>query len=67
MVYESVIEESIIGLLQKLDYELIEENDNWISDRTLDSFINEELLFDCLAKINKTTDQEILSEAIKRF
>ena len=65
MVYESVIEESIIGLLQKLDYELIEENDNWISDRTLDSFINEELLFECLAKINNTNDHEILSEAIR--
>lgn len=30
MVYESVIEESIISLLQNKGYELIDENDNWI-------------------------------------
>lgn len=48
MVYESVIEESIISLLQKKGYELIDENDNWILNRTLDEFINEDLLKECL-------------------
>ena len=44
MVYECVIEEAIIQLLQDKGYELIDENDNWISDRQLDEFINKDLL-----------------------
>ena len=54
MVYESVIEEAIIQLLQEKGYELIDENDNWISDRQLDEFINKDLLLiDFLGLINK--------------
>ena len=30
MVYESVIEEAIIQLLQQKGYELIDENNDWI-------------------------------------
>ena len=44
MVYESVIEESIISLLQNKGYELIEENDYWILNRNLDEFINEKFI-----------------------
>ncbi len=64
MVYESMIEESIIELLQKLNYDLIDENDEWISNRTLDAFVNEELLRESIIKINKTNDENIISAAI---
>ena len=64
MVYESVIEESIISLLQNKGYELIDENDNWILNRTLDEFINEDLLKNCLIKINKISDMNIIEDAI---
>ena len=64
MVYESLIEESIIELLQKLDYEFIEDDYSWIQDRTLDKFINEELLFDTLVRINKINDENIINQAI---
>lgn len=64
MVYESVIEESIISLLQNKGYELIDENDNWILNRTLDEFINEDLLKECLIKINKISDMNIIEDAI---
>lgn len=64
MVYESLIEESIIELLQKLDYEFIEDDYSWIQDRTLDKFINEDLLFEALVRINKISDERIISQAI---
>ncbi|MDI3349665.1 type I restriction endonuclease subunit R [Mycoplasmopsis arginini] len=64
MVYESVIEETIISLLQNKGYELIDENDNWILNRTLDEFINEDLLKECLIKINKISDMNIIEDAI---
>ena len=64
MVYESVIEEAIIQLLQDKGYELIDENDHWISDRQLDEFINKDLLLECLEKINDIHDLNILNEAI---
>ena len=67
MVYESVVEESIIELLQKLNYEYIDiESDEWLQKRAakLDTFINEDLLFDCISKINKTNDEKIIRQAI---
>ena len=64
MVYESVIEESIISLLQNKGYELIDENDNWILNRNLDEFINEELLRECLIKINKISSDNVIQDAI---
>ena len=64
MVYENLIEESIIELLQKLDYEFIDETYPWIQDRTLDKFINEDLLYEAISNINKTTDEKIISQAI---
>lgn len=64
MVYESVIEEAIIQLLQEKGYELIDENYSWIANRQLDEFINKELLLECLERINGIADLEILKEAI---
>ena len=64
MVYESVIEETIISLLQNKEFELIDEYDNWIQNRKLDEFVNRALLLDCLKRINKTTDENILNDAI---
>lgn len=64
MVYESVVEESIISLLQNKVYELINENDNWILNRTLDEFINEDLLKECLIKINKMSDMNVIDDAV---
>ena len=67
MRFESMVEETIISYLQKLNYELIDDNDLWLQNRSLDEFINEELLLDCLSKINKTTDKEILDEVIRKI
>ncbi len=64
MVYESVIEEAIIELLQRQGYELIDENNDWVLNRQLDEFINKDLLLECLEKINGIHDTEILKEAI---
>lgn len=64
MIYESVIEKSIISLLQNKDYELIDENDYWIANRSLDEFFNKGLLLDCLKRINCINDEAILDEAI---
>lgn len=64
MVYESVIEEAIIQLLQNKGYELIDENDNWISNRQLDEFINKDLLLECLERINEIHDLSVLKEAV---
>lgn len=64
MVYESVIEEAIISLLQNKEYELIDENDFWVSNRKLDEFFNRNLLLESLKKINHIYDEIILNEAI---
>lgn len=66
MVYESVVEESIIALLQKQGYELAEpDSSEWFSTRNLDDFINVELLESCLLKINSVKERRIIEEAIK--
>ena len=64
MIHEMDVEETIIQLLQGKNYEFIDENDSWISDRNLDEFINKDLLLDCLSRINGTNDYEILTEAV---
>ena len=64
MKYESLVEESIITLLQNLGYEFIEEDYSWIQDRTLDKFINEELLYESISRINKISDEKIITQAI---
>lgn len=64
MILEKTIEERIISLLQKKGYELIDEQNDWISKRNLDEFINKDLLLQCLRKINKVKDDRILIEAV---
>jgi len=49
----------------KNGYEFIDENDNWISYRKLDEFINSDILLTCLRKINPGLNDEVLKEAIK--
>lgn len=64
MVYESVVEETIISLLQNQDYEFIDENDPWVQDRKLDEFINKDLLIDSIIRINGISDLNIINDAI---
>ncbi|MDC8927386.1 hypothetical protein PR254_02930, partial [Metamycoplasma hyosynoviae] len=64
MVYESEIEKTIISLLQNKGYELIDKNDDWISKRNLDEFINKKLLRESLIKINKTSNENVIQSAI---
>ncbi len=53
MVYESIVEESMIALLQKQGYELVDPDSfGWFSTRKLDDFINVELLENCLLNLN---------------
>jgi len=67
MVDESVVEESIIALLQKQGYELVElDSSGWFSRRNLDDFINVELLEDCLLKINSSKERRIIEETVKK-
>lgn len=65
MIYESVVEETIISLLRKKGYELTDEQYYWIEDRKLDEFLNKELFFECISRINNTNDQEILNDVFK--
>lgn len=68
MVYESVVEETILTLLQNKGYEFLDNQyDTWLVNRKLDEFINKELLYDCLVKINKLNDDDIINEAIKNI
>ena len=64
VVYESVVEETIISLLQNKDYELIDEHDYWVANRKLDEFFNRDLLLESLRRINNISDDGVLNEAI---
>ena len=64
MLYESDIEEAIIGLLEKQNYDYIDENYEWIYNRKLDEFVNVEFLKESISKINNITDEEIINDAI---
>ncbi len=65
LICESVVEEFVIDKLLDLDYEHINEtNDNWVTERKLDSFINEELLLSSMMKINKGISIDLLETAI---
>ena len=67
MVNENVVEESIISLLQGQDYDFADpSNDDWIANRKLDEFINEDLLMECLQRIDHYP-ADILQEAIKEI
>jgi type I restriction enzyme R subunit len=44
MFYESDVERTIIELLQDKGYSYIDDANNWVVERQLSDFINEELL-----------------------
>lgn len=67
MRFESMVEETLISYLERLDYALVDDADLWLQNRQLDEFINEELLLECLSRINKTNDTEILDEVLRKI
>ena len=61
---ESSLEIAVIEQLQDLGYEYAIDNDQWCLTRSLDSFINEELLLDRLMAINPGVKVSVLEQAI---
>lgn len=61
---ESSLEVAIIEQLTELGYEYAIDTDQWSLSRSLDSFINEELLLDRLTAINPGVKTDILEQAI---
>ena len=67
MQFESMVEETIIGYLERLDYEFLNDSNEWLQNRDLDQFINDDLLRESIIKINKISDDDIIDEAIKKI
>ena len=67
MFYESDLEKTIIELLKDVGYEYLDENNSWIIERELSSFINEEVLFEQLRLINNNVSDKNLYEAIRQI
>lgn len=65
MFHESEIENSIIELLKKKGYEFLDESDSWLENRQLDEFINRDVFFDSLSRINHTSEQNVLDECFR--
>lgn len=65
MFYESDLEKTIIELLIEQEYEYLDETNTWIVERELSSFINEEVLYEQLKKINKDLSDKNIYEAIR--
>lgn len=61
---ESSLEVAIIEQLTELGYDYSIDTDQWSLSRSLDSFINEELLLDRLTVINPGVKTDILEQAI---
>lgn len=61
---ESSLEVAIIEQLQELGYDYAIDTDQWCLSRSLDSFINEELLLERLSIINKGVKMPVLEQAI---
>lgn len=61
---ESSLEVAIIEQLTELGYDYAIDTDQWRLSRSLDSFINEELLLDRLTAINPGVKTDILEQAI---
>lgn len=61
---ESSLEVAIIEQLTELGYDYAIDTDQWSLSRSLDSFINEELLLDRLTAINLGVKTDILEQAI---
>ena len=62
---ESDLEEAIIEDIVNLGYDYAIETDQWCLSRSLDSFINEELLLDRLVAINPSVKVSVLEQAIQ--
>ena len=62
---ESDLEEAIIEDIVNLGYDYAIETDQWCLSRSLDSFINEELLLDRLIAINPGVKVSVLEQAIQ--
>ena len=65
MFYESDLEKTIIELLIEQEYEYLDERNTWIVERELSSFINEEVLFEQLKKINDGLSDKNIYEVIR--
>ena len=61
---ESDLEVAIIEQLEELGYDYAIDTDQWCLSRSLDSFINEELLLDRLMVINTGVKVPVLKQAI---
>lgn len=61
---ESSLEVAIIEQLTELGYDYSIDTDQWSLSRSIDSFINEELLLDRLTTINPGVKTDILEQAI---
>lgn len=64
---ESSLEVAIIEQLTELGYDYAIDTDQWSLSRSLDSFINEELLLDRLTVINPGVKTDILEQAIAKL
>lgn len=64
---ESSLEVAIIEQLTELGYDYAIDTDQWSLSRSLDSFINEELLLDRLTAINPGVKTDILEQAIAKL
>lgn len=64
---ESSLEVAIIEQLTELGYDYAIDTDQWSLSRSLDSFINEELLLDRLTSINPGVKTDILEQAIAKL
>ena len=53
MFYESDVERTIIESLVELGYSYVGDDNEWVQERKLSDFINEQVLMTQLAKINK--------------
>lgn len=65
MFYESDLEKTIIELLIEQEYEYLDGTNTWIVERELSSFINDEVLYEQLKKINKDLSDKNIYEAIR--
>ena len=61
---ESDLEIAVIEQLQDLGYDYAIDTDQWFLTRSLDAFINEELLLDRLMAINPGVKVSVLEQAI---
>ena len=65
MFYESDVERAIIESLAELGYSYVGDDNEWVQERKLSDFINEQVLMTQLVKINKGVSLKILEEAVK--